>query len=104
MTYDPEKGSARDLPVDRYVRTAYRLLRMQGDDLLIAIAERGETEFIRVATEIFGANGFVLPKSAYEAMFPHLERQAKRAAVRQQAQHDWMDLHLRTNDKPGRPS
>src|ERR1700737_1197223 len=95
MSYDPERGGARDLPRERYVRGAYRLLRRQGADRLVAIAERGMEEFVRVAGTIFGANGFVMTKDELRAMFTGIERQAVKVTAHEKRLHGLMDKYGR---------
>jgi hypothetical protein len=99
--YDPEKGGARDLPRERYLAAAYRLLRKQGSDLLILIATRGEDEFQRVAGQIFGANGFHFTKDEYRAMFRGLERQAKKLDTAEKLHNAFMDAHARASTPHG---
>lgn len=101
MAYDPEKGSARDLPRERYLRAAYRLLRMQGSDLLILIAERGEDEFLRVAGAIFGANGFLFAKDELRAMFRGLEKRAVKAHREERLHNDLVERFGRSHTPHG---
>jgi hypothetical protein len=102
VAYDPEKGAARDLPRSRYLRAAYRLLRMQGADLLILIAERGEDEFARVAGQIFGANGFVVTREEWRSMFAGLEKQAWKAHQGERRREHYIEKYGRSTTKHGR--
>jgi hypothetical protein len=102
MTYDPEKGAARDLPRDRYLRAAYKLLRLQGADLLILIAERGEDEFARVAGAIFGANGFVVTREEWRSMFKGLEKAAYKAHQGERRRELYIEKYGRSERPHGR--
>jgi hypothetical protein len=104
-TYDPEKGGARDLPRERYLRVAYLTMRKSfGPELLGMIAARGEDEFVRVAGEVMAHNGFVFTRPELALVFSHLEKKAGIDLRRERIREAWIDHGNQRGDKPERPN
>jgi hypothetical protein len=104
VSYDPEKGSARDLPRERYLRVAYMQMRQSfGPELLGMIAARGEDEFKRVCGAIFSENGFIFTPEELGTMYRHLEAKAVRDMRAEKVREAWLDDGHQRTDKPERP-